>query len=213
ILGRGGRVALSSTPHPEELQDVVPALRALLQGVFPAVLLPPAGDERLAIVRQLAVRRGLDAVDEVLRLIADTYGDSFTTMESAVCRLVLYAAVAGCGKVELRAARDAFAAMAPASRQPVSLGLIRDLVVEALPVSAEQLNGRSRSRTVCLARHVAIYLARQHTGASLAEIGRAFGGLTHSTIKHAADKIARERGTDEKLSGTLARLERRIGGP
>jgi chromosomal replication initiator protein len=211
ILGRGGRVALSGTPHPDKLIEITPALRALLQGAFPAVLVRPSLSERLAIVKELAARRGLDAVEDVYSLIAETYGDSFTTMESAVCRLALYAGVARCGRVELRAARDAFAATRPATEQPVSLASIKDVVVDALPVTAEQLTSRSRSRTVCRARQVAIYLTRQHTDASLAEIGRAFGGLKHSTVKHSTDKVARERGKDPELGHLIERLEGKLG--
>jgi chromosomal replication initiator protein len=211
ILGKGGRVALSGTPHPDELREITPALRALLHGAFPAALVRPSLNERLAIVKELAARRGLDAVEEVYNLIAQTYGDSFTTMESAVCRLALYAGVAGCGQVELRAARDAFAVMRPAAEQPVSLALVKDVVVDAFPITAEQLTSRSRSRTVCRARQVAIYLTRQHTDASLAEIGRAFGGLRHSTVKHSTDKVARERGSDPELGHLIERLEGKLG--
>lgn len=211
ILGRGGRVALSSALHPGELKELAPALLSLLRSAFPAVLLPARQDERLDVVKQLSARRGLDAVEEVHRLIAQSHGDSFATMESAVCCLALYAGLEGRGKLELCAAQDALAAMHPATPQPVGPAEIKEAVLDAFPVSAEQLTGRSRSRTVCRARQVAIYLARGLTDASLTEIGRAFGGLTHSTVKHAADKIARNRRTDPQLASLLERLERRLG--
>ena len=34
-----------------------------------------------------------------------------------------------------------------------------------------------------------MYLARQLTHASLAEVGRAFGGKDHTTVIHAVDKV------------------------
>lgn len=212
ILDRDGRVALSGTPHPDELQEIDPALRSLLKGAFPAVLLPPAPDERLEVVKELAARRGLNATRDVLRLIADRYGESFTAMESAVCRLVLYAGVEGCGKVELTAAQCAFAAMQPVTARPADLGAIKAAVGEAFHVTAEQLGGKSRSRTVCRARHAAIYLARRLTGASLTEVGRAFGGMSHSSVKHAADKTAADLAADAQLSSLIERLEKRLSG-
>ncbi|MHC4789017.1 MAG: DnaA ATPase domain-containing protein [Planctomycetota bacterium] len=211
ILGAGGRVAFASTPHPQDLQEIDPAFRALLEGAFPAVLVPPPPDERLQIVKELAARRGLDAVEDVFRLIAETAGDSFTAMESAVSRLALYASVAGCGTMQLRAARDAFAAMRPATRQPVNLPLIEEAVVELLPVTAEQIVSRSRSRSICRARQIAICLSRRHTDASLTDIGRAFGGLTHSTVKYSAEKIERRLDADTDLAALLKRLEKRLG--
>jgi chromosomal replication initiator protein len=212
ILGRGGRVALSGAPHPEEMHDVDPALLAMLRSAFPAVLLPPGQDERLGVARELAARHGLDAVEEVLGLVAQRHGDTFAALEAALCHLALYARVHGCGKVELAVAREAFAAMGPADSRPVDIEAVKKAVGEAFGVSPAQMTGRSRSRTTCAARHAAIYLARQLTAASLAEVGRAFGGISHSTVKHAADKTAAARRSDPTLGTLLERLARQLGG-
>lgn len=212
ILGKGGRVALSGAPHPEEMQDVDPALLAMLRSAFPAVLLPPAQDERLDLARELAARHGLGATEEVLRLIGQRHGDNFARLEAAACHLALYARVHGCGKVELPVAREAFAAMGPANSRPVDLEAIKKAVAEAFGVSPAQMAGRSRSHTICAARHAAIYLARQFTDASFVEVGRAFGGISHSTVKYAADKVAAARRSDPTLGALIERLERRLGG-
>ncbi len=212
ILGKGGRVALSGTPHPEELQDIHPALRALLQRAFPAVLVVPQEDESLEIVKELARRRGLAATEEVLRLIARTYAQSFTRLESAICCLTLYAGVEGSGRLRLPQALEALAALQPLMERPVGLVQVKEAVAEVLSVRAEQLTGRSRSRSVCRARQTAMYLARKLTGASLTEIGRLFGGLTHSTVKHAVDKIASESSRDPQLAALLQRLQTKLGG-
>ena len=212
ILGRGGRVALSGAPHPEEMQDVDPALLAILRSAFPAVLLPPAQDERLDVARELAERHGLAAVEEVLCLVAERHGDSFAGLEAAVCHLALYARVHGCGRVELTVAREAFAAMGPADSRPVGMDAVKEAVAEAFGVSPAQIAGRSRLHTICAARHAAIYLARRLTGASLVEIGRAFGGISHSTVKHAADKVGAARQNDPALGTLVERLERQLGG-
>ena len=51
-----------------------------------------------------------------------------------------------------------------------------------------------------------MYIARQHTGASLQEIGREFGGRHHSTVLHSINKIDAMRRTDEALNRTITRL-------
>ena len=90
---------------------------------------------------------------------------------------------------------------------------LKEAVADSLPVTVEQITGRSRSRTVCRARQVAIYLSRKLTGASLTEIGRAHGGLSHSTVKHAIDKVSGALGSDEKLTALVKRLERSLRRP
>lgn len=49
---------------------------------------------------------------------------------------------------------------------------------------ADDLVGPSRRKTVAHARGMAMYLARYMTGASLAAIGRSFGGRDHTTVMH-----------------------------
>ena len=48
-----------------------------------------------------------------------------------------------------------------------------------------------------------MYLARQMTHSSLAEIGRAFGGKDHTTVLHAVDKIQTLLQEDPKLRKTI----------
>lgn len=210
ILSKGGRVVLSGVPHPEELVEIDPALRALLLTAFPAVLMPPGEAERVEAAKALAVRHHLNAADGVIRLLAERHADSFGALESAIVRLALYAGLAGCGRMELADARKAFAATSPAETARVDLGTIRAMVAEAFSLEPSQLSGRGRSRTVARARHIAVHLAGKQTDASLTEIGRFFGGITHSSVKYGMDKVADELGRDPELTALLQRLERKL---
>jgi chromosomal replication initiator protein len=57
-----------------------------------------------------------------------------------------------------------------------------------------------------LSRQIAMYIARQVTGASLEEIGREFGNRHHTTTLHSIRKIEAMRCTDEALNHTITRL-------
>ncbi len=211
VLNRGGRVALAGACHPEELREVDPELRALLRGAFPAVLMPPLQDERLEMARELSARLGLRATEDVYRSLAESYGESFARLESAACCLALYASVHGCDTVGAPEAAEALAGLQPRADRRLGLDQIAEAAREAFGVGAEQLKGSSRSRTVCLARQVAMYLAKEITGASLTEIGRYFGGRTHSTVKHAVDKVAAERKAERHLAALVVRIAERLG--
>jgi chromosomal replication initiator protein len=89
---------------------------------------------------------------------------------------------------------------------------VQDAVVELFPVTAAQLTGRSRSRTVCRARQTAIYLSRRLTGASLAEIGRFYGGLAHTTVKYSVARIESASRSDPQLSDLIRQMEGKLGG-
>jgi len=53
-----------------------------------------------------------------------------------------------------------------------------------------ELRGKSRRQAVADARGLAMYVSRQLTGASYAEIGRQFGNRDHTTVLHAVQKFA-----------------------
>ena len=68
-----------------------------------------------------------------------------------------------------------------------------------------ELTVRTNRRSYVLPRQVAMYIARQVTGASLEEIGREFG-RHHTTVLHSISKIEAMQRSDEALARTITRL-------
>ena len=56
-------------------------------------------------------------------------------------------------------------------------------------VSVMDIKGRCKQEPICIARQVAMYLAKTLTGNSLPFIGRQFGDRDHTTVIHAVKKI------------------------
>ena len=82
---------------------------------------------------------------------------------------------------------ELFFTEAPVVRTP-SLSEIRREVSEYFEISQHELMGNRRNASLVLARHVAYYTARELTGASLTQIGRAYK-RDHSSIVHAVGKM------------------------
>ena len=96
--------------------------------------------------------------------------------------------------------------------QPISQSLaeraIRDLVRQTAPVvmlsdiesvvaiffglTPADLHTSRKSRTIALARGIAMYLARKHTDMSFPEIGRFMGNKNHSTVILANRRISKK---------------------
>jgi chromosomal replication initiator protein len=77
-------------------------------------------------------------------------------------------------------------------------------------VKGEAIVGKRRTQIIALPRQVGMYLMRQLTDLSLAEIGRVFGGRDHTTVLYACEKIGeRINGDDafrEKINGLISTL-------
>jgi len=211
VLDARGRVALGGRMHPEALRDVDPALTALLRKAFPAALLRPDETERLGIVRELAARHDVRAGSDVLQHVARVHGQCFGSMTSAVSVLAMVSSVSGGARVDMPAAVSVLGALRPTTRGPIGLSAVCDAAADAFGFTREELIGKSRQRSVCHARHVAIFLSRRLTGASLSEVGRFYAGMGHSSVKHAADKIERLLKADDALEAVVRRIRLDLG--
>jgi chromosomal replication initiator protein len=61
-------------------------------------------------------------------------------------------------------------------------------------------------------RQVAMYLARRHTGMSLADVGREFSGRDHATVLYAERKAAEMIGADPQLAATVEEMSAELKG-
>jgi chromosomal replication initiator protein len=77
-------------------------------------------------------------------------------------------------------------------------------------VDPKLLRGKQRDREIVLPRHVAMYLMREETTASLLEIGRELGGRDHSTVLHGWEKIRGEVESDDGLRRAVLLVRERL---
>ena len=79
-------------------------------------------------------------------------------------------------------------------------------VCQLFRLDPEALKAEGRAHAVSHPRMMAMYLDRKHTGAAYSEIGRFFGGRSHSTVISAEKKVAAWL-KDEQRNGLLAGFE------
>jgi chromosomal replication initiator protein len=85
----------------------------------------------------------------------------------------------------------------------ITIDQIQRKVSEFFGVKFSDFKAKNRTRAVAFPRQIAMYLSRQLTHTSLAEIGRAFGGKDHTTVLHAVDKVQKLLEEDPKLRKTV----------
>lgn len=104
------------------------------------------------------------------------------------------------------------AAPAPKFELPsAQMKRIREAVAERYEMQVSEITGRRRSPRFVLAKHMAIYFARNRVKAlSLSQIGRAFDGLDHSTVLYAVRRIEELCENNEKVAADREAIARRI---
>lgn len=83
---------------------------------------------------------------------------------------------------------------------------IKRCVAERFQLAGFDLESSSRERQVARSRRIAMYIARNLSGKSYAEIGRRFGGRNPGTIVYGCKKIARDCERDSATAGEIQSL-------
>ena len=95
-------------------------------------------------------------------------------------------------------------------RQVVPVSEIKIAVCKHYRITAMDLDSDRRDRASVLPRQMAMYLARQLTACSFAEIGRVFRGRDHSTALHAKERIEILVARNPSVAADLRALRRAL---
>jgi chromosomal replication initiator protein len=208
----GRQLVLTSDRPPADHDEFEARLRERFASGLVADLQPPELEVRLAILRK---RAGLDSLhdvrEETLFEIASRVTASVRSLEGALIRVVAYASLRR-ESPSPELARHVLASLYPASAPPrCSLEAIQQAAALEFGIPRETLLAHDRRPAVALARHIAMYLARELTQESLPAIGARFGGRNHSTVLHAHRKISADLARDQAVVDKVQSLKRRLG--
>ncbi len=197
---QGKQIVLSSDRVPRAMSHLHDRLRSRFAWGLIADIAPPDYEHRVEILRAKARDHGIVLPEEVLELLARPACESIRALEGALTRVAAYSRLLD-APVDLALAKQALAALELG--RSTRRGVERDEVLEAVArhygISVEDLRGKSRQPQVAWARQVAMYLLREETEHSLAQIGMVLGGRDHTTILHGCVKV------DQTIQASLAR--------
>ncbi|GHG54628.1 hypothetical protein GCM10012320_26020 [Sinomonas cellulolyticus] len=183
------QVVITSDQPPKALHGFEDRMKSRFEWGLLTDIQPPDLETRIAILRKKANSEGLSAPDAALEYIASRISANIRELEGALIRVTAFASL---------------------NKQPVDVALaemvLKDLITDdsALEITADQilaetaayfkltveeLNSKSRTRTLVTARQIAMYLCRELTDMSLPKIGQVLGGRDHTTVIHADRKI------------------------
>ncbi len=194
----GRPMVLTSRLHPLSLEKLSPRLRSRLASALSVDVALPGGVARRVLVERLATNSGVPLSSAKQQSLAERRNASCEDLADAIARKHSTPVVAGDVSLHEPAARRA------TPEQHVAA--IARRTARLFGVRTAELRGSSRRRSVARARSVAIYVARQSTDATLANIGDYFGGRDHSTVLYACRQVARRMNEDPQTRRAVQRL-------
>ncbi len=190
IDAAGKQIVLASDAHPKLIGHFSESLVSrFLSGMVVRIDSPDFG-VRAEVLRRKADRLKVDIPEPVILYIAEHFRANIRELEGALLKVVAQAQVMGSPmtlSLAERAIRDLVRQTAPV----VMLSDIESVVAIFFGLTPADLHTSRKSRTIALARGIAMYLARKHTAMSFPEIGRFMGNKNHSTVILACRRISK----------------------
>jgi chromosomal replication initiator protein len=214
LQAAGRQIVISADRAPAQLR-LSEGIRSRLQCGLIADVQYPGFDTRLAILRAKANRQPMRLADDILQMIAQRCCPSVRELEGYLNRVIAYLPLIG-GKATPEAIEQALsplAAEAARTPQPPSAQTVIDVVCARTGAQPRDLAGKSRSRDVTYARHLAMYILREDAHKTVAEICRLFGDRDHSTVLGGIQRITGELATRSETSADLAAIRTTLATP
>ena len=191
IDASGKQIVLASDAPPKMIGHFSESLVSRFLSGMVVRIDSPDVEVRAGVLRRRAERLRVSISEPVIRYIAESFCANIRELEGALLKVVAQAQIAG-QPITLslagRAIRDLVRQTAPV----VKLSDIESIVAIFFGLTPADLHTSRKSRTIALARGIAMYLARKHTDMSFPEIGRFMGNKNHSTVILASRRISKK---------------------
>ncbi|HEY7282329.1 MAG TPA: chromosomal replication initiator protein DnaA [Actinomycetota bacterium] len=210
------QIVIASDRPPQDLQGMAERLINRFRCGLSVDVQPPDLETRIAILQLKAKRDHIDVPFDVVTLIASKFDQNIRELEGALLRVAAFGSLLR-QPITPELADQALADLIPQSDREIPVDLILSETAAYFQLTRADLIGKSRSRPLTNARHVAMYLVRECTGLSLLKIGELFE-RDHTTVMHGLKKVETLMGERGGLYRQVQDLTRRIrteaqGGP
>jgi chromosomal replication initiator protein len=204
------QIILTSDRSPKEITTLEERLRSRFEWGLITDIQPPNLETRMAILKRKIEVNKIYITDDVIAFIAENITDNIRRLEGALIRLLAFASLTG-REISLEMASEVLSSFFQGSSTgPVKIADVMKTVGVVHDVTVDQLKSKRRTQDLARARQIAMFIAREMTGASLNQIGRAFGNRDHSTVSHACQKISKEMSSDPRFRGAVLDVQDRV---
>jgi chromosomal replication initiator protein len=205
------QIVITSDRPPKSLPLLGDRLCSRLEWGLIADIQPPDFATRLAILEAKAAQQEVKVTLDVLEFIAHRIQQNIRELEGSLNRAIAYAKLFGAiltPELAARAVQDIAGREAEAAA--ITPNLVMEIVAERFQLTLSDLQSRKRDRVTALARQVAMYLIKQTTNCSLAQIGLELGNRDHATVIHACQKIANDMDNDSYLRRKILDIQQEL---
>jgi chromosomal replication initiator protein len=203
------QLILTSDKSPAELQGMEQRLLSRFKcGLF-TELKSPDLETRIAILNKKSYNDGIEMSPEVIKFLALNIKNNIRELEGALISLLAQATLIK-KEITIELASEMLNKLVNTTKKELSIDEIKKIVCEFFELTPDKLLSNTRKREIVLSRQIAMYLSKNHTKYSSAQIGDQIGGKDHTTVLHAWKTVKNLIETNKAFKKTMDDLETRL---
>lgn len=204
------QLILTSDKAPSELQGVEERLLTRFRWGLTTKIEHPDKELRLKILRNKILHDGLSIPDDVVDYIAENVTNNARDLEGIIVSIMAHSLVYN-KEIDLPLARRVISqAIKKIETKKITINSIESAVCDFYNIKPELIHTASRKRPIVQARQITMYLSKNYTEMSLAQIGSLIGKKNHATVLHACRIVKEQMEVDKLFRDEIAEIEKKI---
>ena len=206
------QIVLTSDRPPKDISSLEDRLRSRFEWGLVTDITQPDLETRIAILKKYCSREKVTVYlsDDILMLVAESFTSNIRELEGALTRVIAFSSLTKTVP-SLEIVKSVLKDILPDNLETkITISKILKEVSKYYAVSINDLASSKRSSLISHARHVAMYLSRELTSASLPKIGRDIGNRDHPTVIYAVNKISALLKKDRVVYNEVQELTNKI---
>jgi chromosomal replication initiator protein len=203
------QIVVTSDKLPKDMVGLEKRLRSRFEWGLVADLQAPDLETKIAILKKKAEYRQMLLPDEVAWFIAKRMRGDVRKLEGALNVIEAYTSMTG-EDITVPLVQTLIVELAETPERALTIADIERVVADHYKLKGPLLRSKKRHKDIAHARHVAMYLARTLTNASLPQIGKNFGDRDHTSVLHAYNKIKAMVDGDWRFKEEVEQLTRML---
>lgn len=205
------KVIVSGNKSPSDMEGMNESIRSRLGwGLVVDIGSPCFQLRRGILASKVSQMKNIEVPDEVLDFVATKITSNTRELEGALNKVVASSSLMN-EEISLDGTKKILSDLLRANEKAITILDIQKIVADYFDIKVADMSSAQRSRRIARPRQVAMYMAKNLTPRSLAEIGRKFGGKDHTTVMHAVKRVDELINSDNEFKNDIECLNRMLG--
>ncbi|MFV0336978.1 MAG: chromosomal replication initiator protein DnaA [Chthoniobacterales bacterium] len=204
------QIVLTSDRPACEIEKLEHRLVSRFEWGLTAELQIPDIETRIAILQSKAEGLNIKLDRWILEFLADRIRTNIRRLEGALMRVTSYKSLSNAELTKEIIENLLKDILQEQAKKAVTISQIQRRVAEHFDIRLADMSSKRRPASIAFPRQIAMYLSRELTRSSLADIGDAFGGKDHGTVIHAVKLVKKRMENDEETRHLIRSLDSQL---